>query len=267
MANSLANLSVPANRALYSGVYGFPTDFPADVTTADLAAGGGQFLVLNDLLAFDVRAYDPLAPIVVRNGDTLTLSPGDPGYPARPGDLRDSTQYTWVGQGAFVDLGYMIQRNAPLTDADESDLASFTNMRSGANPNGRISYFSGLPAFRDTGTPPNQFFDPAERFWAPSSGMLTSIAPQPPFVYQTWPASYERDGVSQDAIEEGATPYPDEAVDGLDSDNLNGVDDPGERETSPPYPVALRGIEVRIRMEEFSTRQVRQISVVGDFMP
>ena len=35
----------------------------------------------------------------------------------------------------------------------------------------------------------------------------------------------------------------------------------------PPYPVDLRGIEVRIRMMDFNTRQVRQVSVVGDFVP
>ena len=59
----------------------------------------------------------------------------------------------------------------------------------------------------------------------------------------------------------------DEGTDGLDTDGINGVDDPGERETSPPYPVDLRGIEVRIRMMDFNTRQVRQVSVVGDFVP
>ena len=34
---------------------------------------------------------------------------------------------------------------------------------------------------------------------------------------------------------------------------------------APPYNVPLSGIEVRIRMMEYSTRQIRQVSVVGDF--
>ena len=72
----------------------------------------------------------------------------------------------------------------------------------------------------------------------------------------------------------------DEGTDGLDNPVLpngrhtitggvaiNGVDDHTERETSPPYPVDLRGIEVRIRMMDLNTRQVRQVSIVGDFVP
>ena len=45
----------------------------------------------------------------------------------------------------------------------------------------------------------------------------------------------------------------------------NGVDDSSELETLAPYPVPARGIEVRIRMWDVSTGQVRQVSVVGDF--
>jgi hypothetical protein len=44
------------------------------------------------------------------------------------------------------------------------------------------------------------------------------------------------------------------------------VDDPGERETSPPYPVPLRGIQVQIRLYEPATRQVRQATVGADFI-
>jgi hypothetical protein len=47
---------------------------------------------------------------------------------------------------------------------------------------------------------------------------------------------------------------------------VNGVDDPGERETSPPYPVPLRGIQVRIRVLEPNTRQMRQATVGADFI-
>ena len=37
--------------------------------------------------------------------------------------------------------------------------------------------------------------------------------------------------------------------------------------TSPPYPIPLRGIEVTLRVQEYNTQQVRQASVVGDFLP
>ena len=49
--------------------------------------------------------------------------------------------------------------------------------------------------------------------------------------------------------------------------DANGVDDVGERETSPPYPVPLRGIQVRLRIIDRDTRQVRQMTVSSDFIP
>jgi hypothetical protein len=76
----------------------------------------------------------------------------------------------------------------------------------------------------------------------------------------------EKDGLDQNDAEES-----DEGLNGLDDDGVRGVDDydttaeDNERETRPPYAVPLTGIEVKIRTIEFGTRQVRQVSVVGDF--
>jgi hypothetical protein len=86
-------------------------------------------------------------------------------------------------------------------------------------------------------------------------------------VYDTWSYFYEHDGVNQDSALEGMNLIIDEATNGLDDDNQNGIDDVGERETSPPYPVPLRGVQVRIRVLEPETRQVRQATVVKDFIP
>ncbi len=86
-------------------------------------------------------------------------------------------------------------------------------------------------------------------------------------VYDTWSYFYEHDGVNQDIASEGMNPITDEATNGLDDDGINGIDDVGERETSPPYPVPLRGVQVRIRVLEPETRQVRQATVVQDFIP
>ena len=60
---------------------------------------------------------------------------------------------------------------------------------------------------------------------------------------------------------------PDQAYNGFDDDGINGVDDPGELETRPPYDHPLRGIRVTIRIYEPASQQVRQISVVQHFMP
>lgn len=81
--------------------------------------------------------------------------------------------------------------------------------------------------------------------------------------YCTWALSYERDYVDQD--DGGAGPI-DEATNGLDDDGMYGVDDPDERETSPPYPVPLRGIQVKIRLYDPGTRQMRQGTVGADFI-
>jgi hypothetical protein len=48
---------------------------------------------------------------------------------------------------------------------------------------------------------------------------------------------------------------------------VNGIDDELERETSPPYPIPLRGIQVRVRIIDPDSRQVRQMTVASDFTP
>jgi hypothetical protein len=47
---------------------------------------------------------------------------------------------------------------------------------------------------------------------------------------------------------------------------INGVDDVSERDTIPPYSYPLRGLQVRIRLYEPSTRQARQATVATDFV-
>ena len=73
---------------------------------------------------------------------------------------------------------------------------------------------------------------------------------------------YEHDGIDQDG-----NGIIDQGTNGFDDDNANGVDDVGERETSPPYPVPLRGIQVRLRIIDRDSRQVRQMTVTSDFIP
>ncbi len=80
--------------------------------------------------------------------------------------------------------------------------------------------------------------------------------------YCTWSPHYETDGIDQDGIL-GA----DQGTNGFDDDDINGVDDDGERETAPPYPFPVRGIEVTFRIIEKNTRQVRQTSVIQNFLP
>ena len=53
----------------------------------------------------------------------------------------------------------------------------------------------------------------------------------------------------------------------FDDNGRMGVDDAMERETMPPYTDALRGLQIKIRVYEPDSRQVRQVTVVSDFTP
>ena len=80
--------------------------------------------------------------------------------------------------------------------------------------------------------------------------------------YCTWSNHYESDGLDSDG--DGLI---DEGINGVDDDMANGPDDLNERETMPPYPIPLRGIEVTIRILEPTNKIVRQTSVTANFVP
>jgi hypothetical protein len=178
----------------------------------------GDDVMTSDVLAFDVKAYDPDAPLFLDNNNTA-LAPHDPGY-----DFATvNAMLPAVPQGAFVDLFYTSYATGLTANFGLSKLAF--------NPNVPVT----------TGGPP----------------LYVS--------YDTWSIGLERDGLDQNQIN-----GPDEGVDGVDTPNdagntVDGIDDYDERETRPPYDVPLTGIEVKIRTIEYGTRQVRQVSVVGDF--
>lgn len=83
--------------------------------------------------------------------------------------------------------------------------------------------------------------------------------------YCTWSTHYEANGRNDDSSPSDA--LVDEGTDGLDNNTNSLVDEGDEQETSAPYPYALRGLEVRIRCYEPSSRQVRQVTVRQTFMP
>lgn len=98
------------------------------------------------------------------------------------------------------------------------------------------------------------------------AGLVNTVA------WDTWPYHYERDGINQDVIFSGGsgdtvTNALDQGTNGIDDDGMYGVDDPGERETSPPYPYPLRGLQIRIRVIESDTQKIRQSTVVARFTP
>jgi prepilin-type N-terminal cleavage/methylation domain-containing protein len=210
----------------------FGSDDRLDYTT--IAVGIGEDVMLSDLLAFDVQVFDPKAR--VRRLDTLAgdaLIPDDRGW-------WDTNAVT-IGQGAFVNLNY----------ANRIDPANANTEWNDSNPLGhtdRWSHFSGPPAYRMVSGNVRYLGVPV--LWTFGTG------------YCTWSMHYERNGVDEDG--DGLI---DEGTNGFDDDNANGVDDVGERETCPPYPVPLRGLQVKLRVWDPDSRQVRQVSVVSNFVP
>ncbi|MBC7853448.1 MAG: prepilin-type N-terminal cleavage/methylation domain-containing protein [Pirellulaceae bacterium] len=236
----------------------------------------GEDKMLANVLAFDVRVYDPFAVLRADNSDmtqaTATtdddaqgvLSPGDPGYAYAALPINN---FPAVGNGAYVDLWYArIFQNIPVAQR--------------------------IPIMQNCNS---------SYAWAPALGAGLN-APANGAAWDNWSLAYEKDGPAQFG---GAT--ADEMVDGLDNNGIGGVDDPSEAETRPPYPATigdngidedgdglfdgadhpnvmsppntffetfappattiLRGIEVRIRMYEPGTRQTRQQTVATDFIP
>jgi type II secretory pathway pseudopilin PulG len=211
----------------------------------------GHDVALANVRAFDVKFYDPLAPVVIHRGvdgewggkgvdddgdgttdgidigeagwagsDDECLVPGDLGFEANPSNVGK-------GFGAYVDLNYKNKYAIVATYG---------------------TFFEGPPASKS-------------RLVSGRSG-----------VYDTWPLDYEYDGFDED---NDSPTQIDEGGDGIDSDGVvasvgtargnYGVDDPDERETSPPYAVPLVGLQITIRMIDPDTRQVRQVTVTEDF--
>jgi prepilin-type N-terminal cleavage/methylation domain-containing protein len=239
----------------------------------------GQDVMMTSALAFDVRIYDPGAPLFgMRDvpGNTtsrisLVVSPSDAGYGAAYMDQDNmgsgaigtgAARFPFVGQGAYVDMGY------------------------GSN------MLAAPPRFGAATAAAPWFFVPR----ALSDVFGKQLAPGFA-VYDTWSFHYENNGVNEDADEvelvNGAptwlidnnnamgTPSIDEGTNGLedfghyqnagpppriDNDIRLGVDDVGERETAPPYDRPLRGVQVLMRVYEPDSRAIRQVRVNQHFM-
>ncbi len=121
-----------------------------------------------------------------------------------------------------------------------------------------LGWGGGVPVIR-TAT-----FPPAGTSAFQSAGMAVTDLPRrvvlPSATYDTWSRHYEFNGVDDDG--DGVV---DEGVNGVTSSTSGWPEQTGALETSPPYPVPLRGLEVRIRCYEPASRQVRQVTIRHSF--
>ena len=79
----------------------------------------------------------------------------------------------------------------------------------------------------------------------PTTKSLSQGIPNVSAIYDTWSFHYEHDGQSQRGGGSG-----DGGTDGIESNGQSGIDDGDERETAPPYPLPLRGLQVKVRCYE-----------------
>jgi type II secretory pathway pseudopilin PulG len=111
-ANTLADLTLRKNRVAH-----LPTlpvnpnrdaNFPHPFTTARLPFQSGRFMgedvVMDQVIGFDVRVYDPLVKIVADITGSEPLTPSDPGYETRAHTAA-------IGRGAYIDLGFASRIN------------------------------------------------------------------------------------------------------------------------------------------------------------
>ena len=115
-------------------------------------------------------------------------------------------------------------------------------------------------AFVDLGYK-NTAFTPAETEWFATLPTLGSQL-APTRNYDTWSPLYESDGIDQDG--DGIA---DQGTNGLNDGGTAAPDDDAERETRPPYPFPIRGIQISTRLIEKTTQQVSQSSIIQSYVP
>ena len=237
---------------------------PNLATTSPFA---GEDIILDNLTAFDLRVFDPGVPRVPFGEEML--GPSDPGY--ADGAVALLASPANYPRGGYVDLAWVKNLGThPLV----SNSAWFNTTQPISLQSGIVNILK--PSF----------------YLAPGAGSsLPYIGSDQPhyggqYVWDTWTEDYERDGLNQDYFRETATaslpndegPIIDEGIDGVqnkiydtigpgDNDGDFSVDDPAEKETTPPYGAPLRGIEVTIRIYDPDTRQVSQATLRSNFVP
>lgn len=279
----------------------------AHVTAGLAPLGGarrGDDVMMTEALAFDVRVFDPGAPVygLYPNGDATrpaqqVVQPGDPAWAvAYDNDSRFGTNsilkvadldaagngtpglsaanpYRYERQGAYVDLAYRLSAIQPRVNAatipfryQRTALDDLWDA-SAANGSRRSPYF----------------FDGLIRVATGPNGVDASILSRRYATYDTWSWHYENNGVNEDgdrpdgalraaandpaATDEGANGLDDLTAYGAVLDRRLGPDDYAERETRPPYDASLRGVQVTLRAYERDSRQIREVRVRESFVP
>jgi type II secretory pathway pseudopilin PulG len=248
-------------------LYAFSSAYqPPGVNNVNFSTRYADDVLLTHVLSFDVKVWDSTAPTIQTTATfggipPGTYLPGDPGYVEifaawaasglatlqtnlQPSAAVSSTPGAFggygfvVAQGAYVDMNYLGTVILPFLSAAPTQAQ--TQM---AQALASVSNFAGpgvaqLPQF-------GQAF---------SSGSGLAM------LYDTGCFDYENDGIDQN--QDGII---DDFTNGIDDNGIGGVDDSTEMEGSTPYPVPLEGIQIKIRVYDPDSRQIREVTITSDF--
>jgi hypothetical protein len=265
---------------------------PFDFTTFSLVTANEQEgnreaedVILTSLVGFDVKGWDPAAPVFRVRGDADNpnivgcVMPGDPGYiPAVKRFLNapQSPENMPVSFGAYADLNFL---------GNLASQSTFTfNVSSTNFPVNRYYLALGEMAKSVPGRYTMPYFAGPGDATSKVSAMRDGTFIWTGSTYDTFSRHYEYDGFPAYTLSTALAvnlthtskrlnqPYSndiliDAGMNGID-DNGNGlVDEPYERDAPPPYEKPLRGIRVSIRVIEPDSKAIRQATVVHEFIP
>lgn len=232
-------------------------------------------IILTGVVGFDVKAWDPGAPVFSapstsnNPNNAGVLLPGDAGY-VRAVDLFNSAPTNAarhpVGFGAFADLNYMGTEAA--VPSNVSRYRAYQEPASATTQSALQRMERGSPFNGRCAVPRSQFAYPGD---GPLSGNPTHGFARPA-IWDTWSTHYEFDG-----IDNNGNGLIDEFTNGVDDNNNGLVDEPniygqsgtptGEQEAPPPYRSPLRGIKITLRVMEQDSKEVREVTIVHEFVP
>lgn len=184
-------------------------------------------------------------------------------FPLNTTLLRNSVQ-SGTFQGEDVLLGHVVAFDAKVYDVNALLLQDAASGRA-LEPSDPAYALGSLPvigqgAYVDLGYGRYRSGASSRFAGAPHAKSQLSPGVVGGFTFCTWSQHYERDGINQNG-----NALTDEGTDGLDNDGAFGIDDGGELETSPPYPFALRSLQIKIRVVDIQTQKVRQMTIQNDF--
>ncbi|GEM_PF-6992739 len=220
-----------------------------------------RHVILDNVLSFDVKVWDPQAPVFLvapqPNSPPVAITPSSlvPGT-SGPITVDSPNRYAEELQGWFQAGRPGSWRAGPVTFGTFVDLFYARRLYTGSNRAAvfHMSWFSG-PGYGTLGQ------------WS-AGGM--------PAVYDTWTTFYEHDGWDQDGdslVDEGTnegndpnnvSPFPGENMD-PHLQNTPDADEAAEQEAPPPYRHPVRALQIKIRVFEPDTRQVREVTVIQAF--